>query len=158
MQCLQSVELDCCPSMEKSYGLVRGAIYRSGHVFMETDSPGVLDCYSVIALQLNGAVPSAIELKMMRHTLSQVLKLDEYFRKRNLVQDGFLPKKELVPKQFANFCSICSSKFNLFTPKRSCQKCGEVQPNLRLNCAKTSVIIFSIMLGYLQELWLFMEI
>ncbi|KAH9098448.1 hypothetical protein Ae201684P_017660 [Aphanomyces euteiches] len=46
-RCIHSVPLKCCPDMKESHGLIRTTVVRSGHVFIESSTPGELDYYKV---------------------------------------------------------------------------------------------------------------
>ncbi|CAK4136257.1 unnamed protein product [Aphanomyces euteiches] len=63
IRAMHSIELECCPSLQTKRGIVRSAICRSGHVFIETNTPGVLDVYSVLVPR-----PSNVAFNLMRNT------------------------------------------------------------------------------------------
>ncbi|CAK4204489.1 unnamed protein product [Aphanomyces euteiches] len=79
IRAMHSIELECCPSLQTKRGIVRSAICRSGHVFIETNTPGVLDVYSVLVPR-----PSNVAFNLMRNTnakrqVERILTLEEYF-------------------------------------------------------------------------------
>ncbi|KDO29697.1 hypothetical protein SPRG_05648 [Saprolegnia parasitica CBS 223.65] len=108
--------------------LPRDLIFRSGHVFIETENVGTMDYYCLAISQIANVSKSKNQ-KLMQHYVSRVLSLEEYFFPMRLEQyllDGGTVHAELEPKRNVTFCSICDTKFSLFVQKKHCRLCGKV--------------------------------
>ncbi|EQC38902.1 hypothetical protein SDRG_03860 [Saprolegnia diclina VS20] len=108
--------------------LPRDLVFRSGHVFIETEIVGTMDYYCLAISQIANVSKSKNQ-KLMQHYVSRVLSLEEYFYPMRLEQylvDGGTVHAELEPKRNVTFCSICDTKFSLFVQKKHCRLCGKV--------------------------------
>ncbi|KAF0688529.1 Aste57867_19871 [Aphanomyces stellatus] len=127
VRCIHSVRLDCCPDMQKKYGVIRMEIHRSGHVFMETNEPGVLDYYKLYFGSPRGAVLgnyfNNLYLKgAMRTSARAILNLDEHFTTERLkpLLSAPLHSNHLQTKA----CCSCRSSFTWRHPRKICRACG----------------------------------
>ncbi|KAF0688528.1 Aste57867_19870 [Aphanomyces stellatus] len=129
---IHSVRLQCCPDMQDKYGVVRMEIQRSGHVFLETTEPGVLDYYKLYFGSPRGAFLgtyfNGMYLKgAMRTSARAILNLDEHFTTTRL--RPILSTPLLVADVHAKTCTNCdapfSSSWGPLGPKKStCRACG----------------------------------
>ncbi|ETV95846.1 hypothetical protein, variant [Aphanomyces invadans] len=127
VRCIHSVRMDCCPDMQKKYGVIRMEIQRSGHVFMESNEPGVLDYYKLYFGSPRGAILGKhfnnLYLKgAMRTSARAILNLDEHFTTERLkpLLSTPLPDEKVESKT----CSGCHARFSWRTTKRLCRACG----------------------------------
>ncbi|CAK4077947.1 unnamed protein product [Aphanomyces euteiches] len=109
--CMHSVDLSCCPSMEKRYGINRGTFIRSGHVFLETAEPGVLDYIKVSLIKFGGSVlkhcPQFYLKSLVKTYGSIALNLEEHFILRRLRPLLDLPVTRFQQKKDVDYCNQC---------------------------------------------------
>ncbi|KAG9400909.1 hypothetical protein AC1031_009631 [Aphanomyces cochlioides] len=79
VRCMHSIDLRCCPPLKASYGIVRGSISRTGHIFLETDVPGVLELYSVVIANAHGNLITPFTMALAKRQCQMVLNLEEFF-------------------------------------------------------------------------------
>ncbi|CAK4278887.1 unnamed protein product, partial [Aphanomyces euteiches] len=124
----QSVELDCCPSLKSSHGLVRTFHLGSGYVFVESDRPGYIQASFLSHVDTSRATSSSewgsdsSALKQCRNLVD----LDRFLRENRLSATPFLGKHDVVPVASRRICFLCRKKFGSFGRKTNCFKCGEV--------------------------------
>ncbi|OQS00268.1 FAD synthetase [Thraustotheca clavata] len=130
VRAVHSIEMEACPSLRETHGIVRSSLVRSGHIFIETDDPMVLDYVCVYVTNPNGKVPRMINLKMLYHQCARVLNLEQYLHLDRITfafdNGEFTHVSAFQDKRLVNFCSRCDKKFNLFNRKAHCRKCGQV--------------------------------
>ncbi|OQR96520.1 hypothetical protein ACHHYP_15430 [Achlya hypogyna] len=130
VRAVHSIELPSVTSLRETHGIVRSSLVRSGHIFIETDDPFVLDYVCVYVTNPNGKVPRRVNLKMLYHQCARVLNLEEYFHLERITSaldhGEFAPVRLFQNKATCNFCSRCDKKFGLFARKSHCRKCGQV--------------------------------
>ncbi|GMF21752.1 unnamed protein product [Phytophthora fragariaefolia] len=122
-----SIKLPCCPELG-AYSLVRGSVYHTGHVFVESERPGFLDVIYSAQVNMKGSmkVPAPLFMTIQKKRLSSIADLQRMITRRRLGAQRFLGDLELVPKSQRTRCNLCSTKFGLITRKARCRKCGEV--------------------------------
>ncbi|ETW03442.1 hypothetical protein, variant [Aphanomyces invadans] len=130
-RCLHSVALDCCPDMEKSAGIIRAKIVRSGHVFIEsTDKEGVLDYYKNYYIVPGGNLlkhfPTLYMKKMLKQFTTSVLNLEEHLIQQRLRPILDVPVSAFQSKKDVASCMHCSQKFSWLVPKKQCRSCGDI--------------------------------
>ncbi|KAH9135296.1 hypothetical protein AeRB84_019227 [Aphanomyces euteiches] len=131
VRAIYSTQLRCCPDLEATLGTIRGFFYRSGHVFIETDRPGILRGTLLFQASLNGGfekghVPTWVVKAGVRRRIRGLSDIHDFIREKRLSQGGILDSWELVDKSARSRCYLCSKKFNTFVRKTRCRKCGEV--------------------------------
>ncbi|KAF0682895.1 Aste57867_25030 [Aphanomyces stellatus] len=122
---LQSIELVCCPPLTSVIGFVRGTMYRSGLVALETDRPGVLHVTQLYQFDLHLQAPLWLTKLGMRSRCRDIVNIDLFLRAARL-GGTFLADHQLVPKDLRTNCYVCHKSFCLFLLKTHCLKCGEV--------------------------------
>ncbi|ETV85208.1 hypothetical protein, variant 1 [Aphanomyces astaci] len=130
-RCLHSVDLDCCPDMERSTGIIRAKMIRSGHVFVEsTDKQGVLDYYKIYFIVPGGTVlkhfPSLYMKKMLKTFTTSALNLEEYLIQRRLRPILDVPVSTFPLKKDVAACMHCYHRFPWMATKKQCRSCGDV--------------------------------
>ncbi|KAG9413229.1 hypothetical protein AC1031_016247 [Aphanomyces cochlioides] len=124
----QSVELDCCPSLKSSHGLVRTFHLGSGYIFVESDRPGYIQASFLSHVDSSRSASSSewgsdsSALKQCRNLVD----LDRFLRENRLSATPFLGKNDVVPVASRRICFLCRKKFGSFGRKTNCFKCGEV--------------------------------
>ncbi|OQR96523.1 hypothetical protein ACHHYP_15432 [Achlya hypogyna] len=128
VRCLHSIALDCCPPLDKSHAIVRSQFVRSGHVFMETNRPGVLEYYNLLCgvTRRPGFTPMVAQEFVLRRHVSQILNLDEHFITLRLKQLLETPSSSFPARDHAEYCAACYHKFTWLSVKRQCRGCGDV--------------------------------
>ncbi|OQR95613.1 hypothetical protein THRCLA_07719 [Thraustotheca clavata] len=123
LRCLHSIETTTCPSLKHSHGLIRGELFRSGHIFIETETPGVLDYHNVVCTKYHGSLPQFLVQPSMVWQVSQVFALQEYLEPPNEVRES---SQIFKIKKKQQFCKRCNAKFTLFSRSRRCSYCHEL--------------------------------
>ncbi|RHY00094.1 hypothetical protein DYB25_002404 [Aphanomyces astaci] len=96
-----------CPPMDKSHGLVRGSIYRSGYVFIESDRPNCLEVVHVLQVDMKGSVPSWVMSSIMKRRVMEVGRLQHYFRRVKPFSPSMLALTDKPKKSYALHCHAC---------------------------------------------------
>ncbi|RHY82742.1 hypothetical protein DYB35_001802 [Aphanomyces astaci] len=96
-----------CPPMDKSHGLVRGSIYRSGYVFIESDRPNCLEVVHVLQVDMKGSVPSWVMSSIMKRRVMEVGRLQHYFRRVKPFSPSLLALTDKPKKSYALHCHAC---------------------------------------------------
>ncbi|CAK4078025.1 unnamed protein product [Aphanomyces euteiches] len=121
-----SVELECCPVLHDTLGLVRGFFYRTGTIYLETERPGKLQVSRLVESEFGGSMPTWVIDMAQRKRMKSMRDLDQFFQERRLSGTPFLARTDLVPKSARSKCFLCQLAFGVFTGKTHCRKCGEV--------------------------------
>ncbi|EQC30117.1 hypothetical protein SDRG_12177 [Saprolegnia diclina VS20] len=128
VRALHSVALDCCPSLRASHNVVRGALVRSGHVFLETDEIGVYDYFYTYIVADPGNVPRFVNLKIFQRIVGQMLNLDHHLAIQRLPSRiaAAQPLPRFKDARPITYCEACDTKFKLFASKTHCYLCRQV--------------------------------
>ncbi|CAK5159786.1 unnamed protein product [Aphanomyces euteiches] len=130
---VKSIDMTCCPPLDNILGLVRASIYRSGHIVVETDRPGILRVTHFVQIDLKLNIPSWMRRIGLRARCRDLINIDLFLRELRLSQGLFLSTEELLPKESRIACPICNQNFWILNTKTHCRKCGEV---VCRNCSK----------------------
>ncbi|EQC30928.1 hypothetical protein, variant, partial [Saprolegnia diclina VS20] len=124
-----SVAMDSCPSLRKSHNIVRGALIRSGHLFLEAQD-GEFDYYYTYIVADPGSVPKFVSLRIFQKIVSQMLNVEHHFALTRLpalmAEIAKEPRRRFKPDGAIAACEACASKFSVFGSKRHCYKCHQV--------------------------------
>ncbi|KAJ0393980.1 hypothetical protein ATCC90586_009083 [Pythium insidiosum] len=123
---LHSIRLPFCPPLHKSHGLVRGSLYRSGFVFIESDDRAYVDAIHTLHMDIKGNAPNWLKILVMKRRIKNISEVNRYFQLRRLCAQPLLGDLELPSKSGVSRCQVCASKFGLFSRKSTCRKCGKV--------------------------------
>ncbi|KAF0685988.1 Aste57867_22191 [Aphanomyces stellatus] len=137
-RCTHSVSLACCPDLQRSHGVVRMDLVRSGHVFFESRERGVLDYYRVTFGSPNGTVMnhfSKLFVNMhIKAASASVLNLEEFFISQRIKPMLDVPVGHFQSKKKIEYCMHCYGRFSWLSSKRQCRGCGDV------TCVKCSCL------------------
>ncbi|TDH74222.1 hypothetical protein CCR75_001455 [Bremia lactucae] len=140
---LHSLNLPCCPSLEKEHGVVRASIYRSGLTAVETDEPGVLSVTYTVELDLKGrAALELLQPGFLAQRVAALATVDKLLQQQRLSSSPLLGDLEIpVRKRTRSSCNLCFREFattggirdtfaaitSLSTKSKRylCRKCGE---------------------------------
>lgn len=123
---VHSIRLPCCPRLDRSHGLVRGSLYRSGFIFLESSDPNCVDAIHTLHMDVKGNSPNWIKVLAMKRRIKNIAQVNKYFQLHRLTQGKLLGDLELPAKAGVTRCQACESKFGLFNRKWRCRKCGKV--------------------------------
>ncbi|DAZ98927.1 TPA: hypothetical protein N0F65_001366, partial [Lagenidium giganteum] len=125
---IHSINLPDVPDLYNDYGLVRGKLYRTGYVFIESDNPGYLEVIHMCQVDLKGSLvlPHSLFLRAMKTRIAAVVKLNKRLRELRLSQEHLVDECDLVPARDRAHCFVCAVKFGMLARKRNCRRCGEV--------------------------------
>ncbi|KAI9981663.1 hypothetical protein PInf_009419 [Phytophthora infestans] len=126
-RCLHSVKIKSCPDMEKSHGFVRGSMYRSGIVFIESKRDRkTLDIVQAVYTDLKGNVPQWVAAKGLRQRLMSLEHLKKYVNMKRVANQTFARRSQLMAPGKVKSCFVCVDDIGTFKRRYNCQKCGEV--------------------------------
>ncbi|ETK71762.1 hypothetical protein L915_21057 [Phytophthora nicotianae] len=126
-RCLHSVKIKSCPDMEKSHGFVRGSMYRSGIVFIESKRDRkTLDIVQAVYTDLKGNVPQWVAAKGLRQRLMGLEHLKKYVTMKRVANQTFARRSQLMAPGKVKTCFVCVDDIGTFKRRYNCQKCGEV--------------------------------
>ncbi|KAH9089329.1 hypothetical protein Ae201684P_001529 [Aphanomyces euteiches] len=111
VRCMHSIDLRCCPPLKASHGIVRGSISRTGHIFLETDVPGVLELYSVVIANAHGNL---------------IITPSPWLWPSGNVKWYSIWKNSFRPVSESTFCTRCRRHFGIFMRKFHCRMCFQV--------------------------------
>ncbi|TMW67814.1 hypothetical protein Poli38472_007486 [Pythium oligandrum] len=122
---MHSIKLPCCPEVP---GYVRGSMYHSGFVFIESERPGYMDVLHSLQLNFkgNGRMPTMVLNNALKRRLRDLIHISREIQVARVANHTLLNEKELVPKNLRSTCVLCSRKFWLLLRKTRCRVCGEV--------------------------------
>lgn len=133
-RCLHSVRIKSCPDMEKSHGFVRGSMYRSGLVFIESRRDRrTLDVVQAVYTDLKGNVPKFVAASGLRHRLMNLEHLKKYVSMKRVANQTFARRSQMMAPDKVKTCFVCVDDIGKFQRRYNCQKCGEVRL-LALGC------------------------
>ncbi|EQC33813.1 hypothetical protein SDRG_08496 [Saprolegnia diclina VS20] len=121
-----SVTLPTCPDLKSNLMVVRGSMYNSGLVFLESDVPGVLNVHSHMEVNLKGAMPSWLYKSILKRHVARIgyiASTIHEFRLAECVQSYFVV---MVPLRERTHCTQCLKRFHTLRRKWNCRTCGEV--------------------------------
>lgn len=131
---LNSIDVNECPSLENSHGLVRakllsGFMYRSDRA-----EPGLVRVHHVQRFDPCGYFPSQWAFKIAESQLvNSIIQVRRVIDKQQMTGCTFVDKKQWVPNDQRQHCAVCARAFGTFRPRHHCRACGEVI------CGKCSV-------------------
>ncbi|GAB9463207.1 Mannitol 2-dehydrogenase [Globisporangium polare] len=123
---VHSIRLPFCPQLDRSHGLVRGSLYRSGFIFIESNEKGCVDAIHTLHMDVKGNSPNWIKVLAMKRRIKNIAQVNKYFQLHRLTQGKLLGDLELPAKAGVTRCQVCESKFKVFNRKWRCRKCGKV--------------------------------
>uniref|UniRef100_M4B639 FYVE-type domain-containing protein n=1 Tax=Hyaloperonospora arabidopsidis (strain Emoy2) TaxID=559515 RepID=M4B639_HYAAE len=121
-----SIKLPGCDDLKREFGLVRGSLYHSGFVVVESEErPGHVDVIHLVQLNLKEHTP--VPLSLLRARVLFVTQVRNMLRSKRLNEQRYRSDLELVPKKYRSKCGVCKDSFSLLLlRKMNCRKCGEV--------------------------------
>ncbi|OQR99446.1 hypothetical protein THRCLA_21838 [Thraustotheca clavata] len=140
---MHSIDLPSAPSLERTHDIVRGSLYRSGYVFTETETPGVLEAIYLLQIDFKGSLPMNVRQSIMKQRITCLRAIDEYFLRRtssaltaSTSQSMSYPGPSGGPKLLGDIhlkskhgvttCACCAGGFGFLKKKHNCRVCGEV--------------------------------
>ncbi|RLN20089.1 hypothetical protein BBJ28_00016182, partial [Nothophytophthora sp. Chile5] len=115
-RCLHSVKIKSCPDMEKTHGFVRGSMYRSGIVFIESKRDRkTLDIVQAVYTDLKGNVPQWVAAKGLRQRLMSLEHLKKYVNMKRVANQTFARRSQLMAPGKV-ICGRCKLTINADIP------------------------------------------
>ncbi|OQS00790.1 hypothetical protein ACHHYP_02707 [Achlya hypogyna] len=133
-----SIRLPCCPDLKSAFNLVRGSIYNSGTIIVETSTPGVLEVQTHMQMALKGRVPAWLHKYVVRQRAGRLQSLHASLQDYRLTDGHDASYIAMVPFETRPRCTGCHKAFNVFPKwrrKHHCEHCGEVYCR---RCARTT--------------------
>ncbi|OQR85181.1 hypothetical protein ACHHYP_12165 [Achlya hypogyna] len=124
--CQNSIELPYVQSLQKTpLQTVRGTLNHTGSVFIETDTPGVLDVIYHISTDMKGNIHHWVRKQAMKRRARQVAALNDFVHQARLAQVALKSKAELYTHTpIVHNCSLCERSLGV-SRARYCQSCAE---------------------------------
>lgn len=131
---LSSIEINECPSLENSHGLVRAKILAGYMYRTDRAEPHVVRVHHVARFDPGGYFPAQWAFKTAESQLvSSIVQIRRIIDKQQMNACTFVDKRQWVPNHERLHCAVCSRTFGTFRPRHHCRSCGEVI------CGKCSV-------------------
>uniref|UniRef100_M4BKX8 FYVE-type domain-containing protein n=1 Tax=Hyaloperonospora arabidopsidis (strain Emoy2) TaxID=559515 RepID=M4BKX8_HYAAE len=131
---LNSIEINECPSLENSRGLVRAKILAGYMYRTDRAEPNVVRVHHVARFDPGGYFPAQWAFKTAESQLvSSIVQIRRIIDKQQMNSCTFVDKQQWVPNHERLHCAVCSRTFGTFRPRHHCRSCGEVI------CGKCSV-------------------
>ncbi|TMW68002.1 hypothetical protein Poli38472_007674 [Pythium oligandrum] len=122
---MHSIKMPCCPSLEKSHGIVRASLYRCGLVAIETEKPGVLHATYTIEMDVKGHFPELFQPKFLSQRIAALASIDKFLQQQRLSSSPLLGDLDIPASKAKGTCHFCFRAFSTFTRRFICRKCGE---------------------------------
>ncbi|CAK4126585.1 unnamed protein product [Aphanomyces euteiches] len=128
VRALRSIEIDCCPDMYSTLGLVRSIQYGVGHIVVESlERPGRVEISFLNHFDIRGNPPEWLIEFAMKKRCKSVVDIDVYLREDRLARGRLLHPAECIPLDKRRCCFLCQKPFSRWSSARvNCLKCGEV--------------------------------
>ncbi|KAI9907287.1 hypothetical protein PsorP6_004723 [Peronosclerospora sorghi] len=131
---LNSIEINECPSLENSHGLVRAKILAGFMYRTDRTEPNAVRVHHVARFDPGGYFPAQWAYKTAESQLvNSIVQICRVIDKQQMNACTFVDKKQWVPNHERRHCAVCSRAFGTFRPRHHCRSCGEVI------CGKCSV-------------------
>ncbi|CAI5736781.1 unnamed protein product [Peronospora destructor] len=131
---LNSIEINECPSLENSHGLVRAKILAGYMYRTDRAEPNVVRVHHVARFDPGGYFPAQWAFKTAESQLvNSIVQINRIIDKQQMNACTFVDKRLWVPNHERLHCAVCSRTFGTFRPRHHCRSCGEVI------CGKCSV-------------------
>ncbi|KAK1928465.1 1-phosphatidylinositol 3-phosphate 5-kinase [Phytophthora citrophthora] len=131
---LNSIEINECPSLENSHGLVRAKILAGYMYRIDRAEPNVVRVHHVARFDPGGYFPAQWAFKTAESQLvNSIVQIRRIIDKQQMNACTFVDKRQWVPNHERLHCAVCSRTFGTFRPRHHCRSCGEVI------CGKCSV-------------------
>jgi hypothetical protein len=154
-RCLHSVKIKACPDMEKTHGFVRGSMYRSGIVFIESKRDRkTLDIVQAVYTDLKGNVPQWVAAKGLRQRLMSLEHLKKYVNMKRVANQTFARRSQLMAPGKVKTCFVCVDDIGTFRRRYNCQKCGEVRHNGKSRVTETVETVEAVAAARLRYVFL----
>ncbi|EQC33861.1 hypothetical protein SDRG_08542 [Saprolegnia diclina VS20] len=125
--CQHSIALPWCPPLhDTQLRLVRGSIYHTGCVFLETSTPGILDVIYQLATDFKGSIPSYARKLALRRRARKITVINDFVHARRLMHVPMKSRDELVSTTDRRLCYLCDKAFFGLAKRHNCHGCGEV--------------------------------
>ncbi|OQR88455.1 hypothetical protein THRCLA_22861 [Thraustotheca clavata] len=130
IRAVHSLALDCCPSLRSTHNIVRSALVRSGHLFLETEQPGLFDYYYAYVVADPGKTPKFFNIKVFQRIVGQMLNLEHHIalkRLPKLLQTALnFPNRPYRSTKCIHYCEACDAKFKMLHSKHHCFFCRQI--------------------------------
>ncbi|KAL8003211.1 putative FYVE zinc finger, Zinc finger, FYVE/PHD-type, Zinc finger, RING/FYVE/PHD-type [Plasmopara halstedii] len=121
-----SIKLPGCDDLKREFGFIRGSMYHSGFVVVESEErAGHVDVIHLVQLNLKDHTP--VSANLLRARVMFVAQVRNMLRSKRLNEQRYLSDLELVPRKYRARCAVCQDSFSLLLLRKlNCRKCGEV--------------------------------
>ncbi|CAK4081976.1 unnamed protein product [Aphanomyces euteiches] len=102
-RCMQSVELDCCPSLQESHHLIRAWLHYGGFLVTETPTPGELQIINIQCLDLKGNLPQFLVKLSAKRQTKTLQKIRDNFTKPRKPK----PVESIATQNPRKKCMLC---------------------------------------------------
>ncbi|DAZ94773.1 TPA: hypothetical protein N0F65_012353 [Lagenidium giganteum] len=131
---LNSIDINECPSLENSHGLVRAKMLAGFMYRRDRSEPSLIRAHHVARYDPCGYFPSQWAYKSAESELiNSVVQIRRIIEKQQMNACTFVDKRQWVPNDQRQQCAVCNRTFGTFRPRHHCRCCGEVI------CGKCSV-------------------
>ncbi|RHY90292.1 hypothetical protein DYB37_005784 [Aphanomyces astaci] len=122
-----SVDVEACPNLEPSQGLVRMHMAQFAHIFQESATQsGYLHASLLFQADFGGRLPEWVCDRLILKRVRTLGSLDGQLHRHRLGRTHFLLPHQLDPLSQSHICSTCCRRFGRLSKKFHCLKCGHV--------------------------------
>ncbi|KDO28523.1 hypothetical protein SPRG_06381 [Saprolegnia parasitica CBS 223.65] len=124
--CQNSIELPYVQSLQKTpLQAVRGTLNHTGSVYIETDTPGVLDVIYHISTDMKGNIHHWVRKQAMKRRARHVAALNDFVHQARLASVALKSEAELYTPSSTMVVHNCSLCMRDLARARFCQSCAE---------------------------------
>ncbi|GAB9468237.1 hypothetical protein Gpo141_00005557 [Globisporangium polare] len=129
VQMMHSVQLPWCPPMEKASSIVRGSMYQTGVVVLESEaSPEWLHVLSVVEIDMKGNIADRAQRANALRRIESLEAVAPTLVQQRLQRMSLLRTKQFNAAKPAkdSHCSVCTQRFGLTSLRlhHYCRKCS----------------------------------
>ncbi|CAK4627592.1 unnamed protein product [Aphanomyces euteiches] len=129
IRAMKSIEIAGVPDLKEAYNVIRGDILHYGHMFVETDRPGVLELVSIYHIRPNGQAKGVfadmILSKAVEGHYRTLHNMERVVRGHHLSDLSFLDPCNMPSLHTQSNCQVCMRSFGR-SRKAQCRHCAKI--------------------------------
>ncbi|KDO21072.1 hypothetical protein SPRG_13865 [Saprolegnia parasitica CBS 223.65] len=120
--CQHSIALPSVPTMENTdFKLIRSWMHHTGALFVETETPGVLDLIYNVAVDFKGSMPVWVQKIALKRRAKKICSVKDHVKKMRKLAQVTTPPTTPAHRTHSS-CKVCAQPA---VSPRSCECCAE---------------------------------